>query len=179
MSKMSLPPRQHNEQQQVFLRQATILRKNLGAWDATLRSARGGDWPSMLGRLNAAFNQAGNLDQGIEDASEHFVYVPRKCTVNAQDIAFFLSTRLATAASSEENSDDNNIDPNNNFNEGGENAALMGMDVMAMGGAGDVAARSSSSQHYFGGEEPAKRLRRYESQVASLASEFEDGMVRF
>mmetsp|Transcript_25994 Transcript_25994/g.52334 ORF Transcript_25994/g.52334 Transcript_25994/m.52334 type:complete len:82 (+) Transcript_25994:81-326(+) len=55
MSKMSLPPRQHNEQQQVFLRQATILRKNLGAWDATLRSARGGDWPSMLGRLNAAF----------------------------------------------------------------------------------------------------------------------------
>ena len=52
---MSLPPRQHNEQQQAFLRQAGILRKNLNAWEATLRSQRGEDWPSMLGRLNAAF----------------------------------------------------------------------------------------------------------------------------
>lgn len=53
---MSLPPEsQHNEQQQTFLRQATILRKNLNAWEATICSARGEDWPSMLGRLNAAF----------------------------------------------------------------------------------------------------------------------------
>ncbi|KAL7527860.1 hypothetical protein ACHAXR_002168 [Thalassiosira sp. AJA248-18] len=151
---MSLPPRQHNEQQQAFLRQAGILRKNLNAWEATLRSTHGEDWPSMLGRLNAAFNQAGNLDQGIEDASEHFVYVPKKCTVNAQDMAFFLSTRLVTAAGGETNK------------EGG-----------AVNGDDDVG-KSSSSQ-YFGGEEPATRLRRYEGQVAELASEFEDGMVRF
>ncbi len=53
---MSLPPpRQHNEQQQSFLRQATILRNNLNAWEATICSARGEDWPAMLGRLNAAF----------------------------------------------------------------------------------------------------------------------------
>ena len=26
------------------------------------------------------------------------MYVPKKCTVNAQDISFFLSTRLVTAA---------------------------------------------------------------------------------
>jgi len=52
---MSLPPRQHNDQQQAFLRQAGILRKNLQAWDTTLHSAYGEDWPSMLGRLNAAF----------------------------------------------------------------------------------------------------------------------------
>ena len=52
---MSLPPRQHNEQQQIYIRQAGILRKNLQAWDATLHSAHGEDWPSMLGRLNAAF----------------------------------------------------------------------------------------------------------------------------
>lgn len=52
---MSIPPRQHNEQQQTFLRQGTILRRNLSTWDETLRSARGEDWPSMLGRLNAAF----------------------------------------------------------------------------------------------------------------------------
>ena len=52
---MSLPPRQHNDQQTAFLRQAGILRKNLQAWDTTLHSAHGEDWPSMLGRLNAAF----------------------------------------------------------------------------------------------------------------------------
>mmetsp|Transcript_8939 Transcript_8939/g.20786 ORF Transcript_8939/g.20786 Transcript_8939/m.20786 type:complete len:140 (-) Transcript_8939:99-518(-) len=85
------------EQQTSFLRQAVILRKNLTAWEATLRSQYGEDWPSMLGRLNAAFNQAGNLDSQIEDAAEHAVYVPKKCTVNAQDISFFLSTRLVTA----------------------------------------------------------------------------------
>ena len=33
---MSLPPRQHNDQQQVFLRQANILRKNLTDWDGVL-----------------------------------------------------------------------------------------------------------------------------------------------
>ena len=55
---MSTPPRQHNEQQQAFLRQANILRKNLNAWDGMLHSARGEDWPSMLGRLNAAFVRA-------------------------------------------------------------------------------------------------------------------------
>ena len=43
-----------NEQQQVFLRQATILRKNLYEWDRMLRSSHGEDWPTMLGRLNAA-----------------------------------------------------------------------------------------------------------------------------
>ena len=52
---MSAPPRQHNEQQQAFLRQANILRKNLNAWDGMLHSAWGEDWPSMVGRLNAAF----------------------------------------------------------------------------------------------------------------------------
>jgi len=62
ISIMSLPPpRQHNEQQQAFLRQATILRKNLNAWEATICSAQGEDWPSMLGRLNAAFVSIGSL----------------------------------------------------------------------------------------------------------------------
>ena len=39
---------------QPFTRSANILRKNLQLWDSTLRSARGENWPSMLGRLNAA-----------------------------------------------------------------------------------------------------------------------------
>ena len=55
---MSLPPRQQSEQQQSFLRQANLLRKNLNACEATLRSTHGEDWPSMLGRLNAAFVRA-------------------------------------------------------------------------------------------------------------------------
>jgi len=159
---MSLPPpRQHNEQQQAFLRQATILRKNLNAWEATICSAQGEDWPSMLGRLNAAFNQAGNLDSGIEDASEHFVYVPKKCTMNAQDMAFFLSTRLATAAGGENNMKKNNNGATGDEHEGGSSSS------------------SSSKRQYYGGEEPAKRLRRYESQIDELASEFENGIVRF
>ena len=43
-----------DEHQQAYLRQATILRKNLVEWDETIRSPQGANWPSMLGRLNAA-----------------------------------------------------------------------------------------------------------------------------
>jgi hypothetical protein len=50
----------------------------------------------MLGRLNAALNQTLSMDRSIDDVLEHFVYVPRKSTANAQDIPFFLSTRLET-----------------------------------------------------------------------------------
>ena len=106
-------------------------------------------------------NQAGNLDAGIEDASEHFVYVPKKCTVNAQDVAFFLSTRLVTAAGV------------------GDNGNKDGKDSGATGGGGKDDVSSSPSSEYFGGEEPSTRLRRYEGQVSELAMEFEDGMVRF
>eukprot|EP00956_Cyclotella_meneghiniana_P043549 scaffold275516_cov76-Cyclotella_meneghiniana.AAC.1 len=127
---MSAPPRQHNEQQQTFLRQANILRKNLNAWDGMLHSSRGEDWPSMLGRLNAAFNQTGNLDQTIQDQSEHFVYVPKKSTINPQDIAFFLSTRLAVGAASgdetntaeENNGEGSNSSSMNTTNYGGDDA---------------------------------------------------------
>ena len=151
------PPRQQDEQQRAFLRQAGILRKNLIAWDSTLHSVRGEDWPSMLGRLNAAFNQAGNLDRGIDDASEHFAYVPRRCLANAQDVAFFLSTRLVVAApsssSSGERDDGEGNDGKRNDDDGGDCDG--------------------------GGEEPAARLRRYERRAAELASEFEGGMIRF
>jgi len=49
-----------NEQQQIFTRQATILRKNLFEWDRMLRDPRGEDWPTMLGRLNAALVSESN-----------------------------------------------------------------------------------------------------------------------
>lgn len=117
-------------------------------------------------------NQAGNLDANIEDASEHFVYVPKKCTVNAQDVAFFLSTRLVTAAGTAADDDDSNS------NAGGNNNGVTMMARGGEGGAGD-ADDVTTRGHSFGGEEAATRLRRYEAQVADLASEFEDGMVRF
>ena len=44
----------NTEQQKIFIRQATILRKNLQDYDNKLRDPRGEDWPTMLGRLNAA-----------------------------------------------------------------------------------------------------------------------------
>jgi hypothetical protein len=46
--------RRISDHQKAFLRQADILRKNLIEWDRILHSPRGEDWPSMLGRLNAA-----------------------------------------------------------------------------------------------------------------------------
>jgi hypothetical protein len=94
---MSASGRRFEEQQQAYTRQALILRKNLSEWDRVLRTpSRGEDWPSMLGRLNAALNQATSMDRAIDDVFEHLVYVPRKSTANAQDIPFFLSTRLET-----------------------------------------------------------------------------------
>jgi hypothetical protein len=91
----------NNEQQSVFTRQSTILRKNLGEWDAILRNPRGEDWSKMLGRLNAALNQSANMDKSIEDVLEHFVYLPKQSTANAQDIPFFLSTRLEAPTTDE------------------------------------------------------------------------------
>lgn len=94
--------RRFEEQQQAYTRQALILRKNLSEWDRVLRTpSRGEDWPSMLGRLNAALNQANSLDRAIDDVFEHLVYVPRKSTANAQDIPFFLSTRIETPPENE------------------------------------------------------------------------------
>ena len=101
-------------------------------------------------------NQTGNLDQAIQDAAEHFVYVPKKSTINPQDIAFFLSTRLVTAASGENAGNPNDEDVAENL-EG----------------------KSAHSFSVFGGDDPAKRLKMYETKTAELAAEFEEGMVRF
>jgi len=95
---MSTGGRRNTEQQSMYTRQATILRKNLGEWDLVLRNPRGEDWPRMLGRLNAAYNQTTNMDKSIDDVMEHFVYLPKQSTANPQDIPFFLSTRLEAAS---------------------------------------------------------------------------------
>ena len=71
-------------------------------------------------------------------------------------MAFFLSTRLAAAAGGEEHED---ADEKKRGAEGSEEAG--------------------EASQFYGGEAPAARLRRYEGRVAELASEFEEGMVRF
>lgn len=49
---MSHSNRRIHELQQAFVKQSVILRNNLFQFDQRLHS--GDDWPSMLGRLNAA-----------------------------------------------------------------------------------------------------------------------------
>lgn len=130
-------------------RQATILRRNLMEWDAMLHNRSGEDWPTMLGRLNAAMNQTILLDQGIEDVMEHFVYLPRKSPANPQDIPFFLSTRL-------------------------EVPVLVVEDSTATSAAGETTFASSKAP-----EDPVQQLYDYETTTAQIAKKFEDSMVRF
>jgi hypothetical protein len=147
---MSTSGRRFADQQVTFTRQALILRKNLSEWDRMLRTPRGEDWPAMLGRLNAALNQTLSMDRSIDDVLEHFVYVPRKSTANAQDIPFFLSTRLETPAS------DASL---------GEHQEALNQDPFA-----DLVARG----------DPVQQLARFEGDAAKLATEYEENMmVRF
>jgi hypothetical protein len=118
----------------------------------------------MLGRLNAAaFNQAGNLDRGIDDASEHFAYVPRRCLANAQDVAFFLSTRLVVAApssssssSSGERDDGEGNDGKRNDDDGGD---CDGGGGRAGGEAEAVRAPSGGTGSEFGGRDDPVLIR--------------------
>lgn len=134
----------------MYTRQATILRKNLGEWDLVLRNPRGEDWPRMLGRLNAAYNQTINMDKSIEDVMEHFVYLPRQSTANAQDVPFFLSTRLdATSADDARTSKTKSKQTQEQ------------QDALVIQG------------------DPVDVLSKYERRAAELAREYEDDMDRF
>mmetsp|Transcript_20022 Transcript_20022/g.56757 ORF Transcript_20022/g.56757 Transcript_20022/m.56757 type:complete len:151 (+) Transcript_20022:37-489(+) len=150
---MNVGHRRKHEHQTVFTRQATILRKNLGEWDAVIRDSRGEDWPTMLGRLNAAYNQTRNMDKSIEDVLEHFVYNPKQATANAQDIPFFLSTRLEapTTTAAEQQQD---------------------------GGGEKGEGKQQSSPAVITGDTVAL-LSKYENRAAALVTEYEEEMIRF
>jgi len=75
---MSNANRNLKESEKKFLRQSKNLRDNIYKWDRMLHSRNGEDWPQMLGRVNAAFNQSGQLDSGIQDVMEHVVYQVRR-----------------------------------------------------------------------------------------------------
>ncbi|KAL7563431.1 hypothetical protein ACA910_016527 [Epithemia clementina (nom. ined.)] len=132
-----------------FTRQATILRKNLFEWDRTLKTT-GEEWPKTLGRFNAALNQTVNLDRSIDDMMEHFVYVPLKATANAQDVPFFLSTRLETVPDTTTTSDSQNM-----------------------------AEETSTLELLKGIRDPIQHLAKYEKQAAEVAAEYEQNMVRY
>jgi hypothetical protein len=96
-----------NKHHVLYARQAAILRKNLQEWDMVLRShQRHQDYPALVGRMNAAFNQTKNLSASVDDILEHFVYLPRKATANPQDTPFFLSTRLDSTPSGANTNDE-------------------------------------------------------------------------
>ena len=139
-----------NEQQATYTRQATILRKNLLEWDRMLNTPRGEDWPTMLGRLNAALNQAATLDKSIDDVMEHFVYVPKQTTANPQDIPFFLSTRLE-------------IPPDD---VGG---------IVDDQHSGSTTSSSRNEKKF----DPIEKLTNYERNAAKLAAQYEANMMRF
>mmetsp|Transcript_4081 Transcript_4081/g.6829 ORF Transcript_4081/g.6829 Transcript_4081/m.6829 type:complete len:152 (-) Transcript_4081:114-569(-) len=151
---MSSSQRRNNEQQHVFTRQATILRKNLFEWDHMLRTPRGELWPTMVGRLNAALNQTGTLDRSIDDVLEHFVYVPKQSPANPQDIPFFLSTRLA-----EENKGSSETAKRKDGAEDDDGEETP-EEVIEESGALQI-------------------LNKYENRAAQIANEYEENMVRF
>jgi hypothetical protein len=103
----------------------------------------------MLGRLNAALNQTANMDKSIEDVMEHFVYLPKQSTANAQDIPFFLSTRLETSTADDATSSQKKQQ---------EQSSQEGIVIQG---------------------DSAQVLSKYEHRAAELAQEYEDDMVRF
>jgi len=151
------------DQKSAYARQATILRKNLQEWDRMLRTPRGEDWPTMLGRLNAAFNQTQNMDSSIDDVLEHFVYVPRKCTANAQDIPFFLSTRLEMISN----------EPTT------VKATSTGDGVVDEGGEGRSPPKKKRKTGPAAADASIQELEKFENCAAQLAAEYEESMVRF
>ena len=139
--------------QKTIIRQASILRKNLQEWDYVLNTPeRAENWPTMLGRLNAAFNQAGNLDDGIEDVFEHFVYLPKKVTANPSDIPLFLSSKLAP---------------------------VPGMDGSTSEVGSKTSMKQKRNDANDKDEDPVEKLQRYENNVAALAAKFEENIIRY
>lgn len=103
----------------------------------------------MLGRLNAAYNQTTNMDKSIEDVTEHFVYLPKQSTANAQDIPFFLSTKLdATGVG-----DANSAKRKRKEESGEDNFTIQG--------------------------DPVEVLSKYEARAAELVRAYEEDMDRF
>jgi len=116
-------------------------------------------------------NQSSNLDKCIEPVLEHFVYVPKKCTANPQDIPFFLSTRLTTDAQKQKAdtaaASQGAANKDGTKKEGGEEGDN------EMTSATDVAMIETEI------EDPVNALKEFENVAAELAADYESKMIRF
>jgi len=101
-------------------------------------------------------NQTSNLNSEIEDVLEHFVYVPKKSTVNPQDIPFFLSTRLVAPI--------------------GSSSSGSGGDIEGYGTKHLTIVRDANTIAV----DPAPAvLSQFEALAAEFANEFEDNIERY
>lgn len=89
------------------------------------------------------------MDNSIEDVTEHFVYVPKQSTANAQDIPLFLSTRLEAAG----------VDDANPAKK--KRKADTEDDTFTIKG------------------DPVEVLAKYEARASELAREYEEDMEKF
>eukprot|EP00593_Proboscia_inermis_P000709 CAMPEP_0171300314 /NCGR_PEP_ID=MMETSP0816-20121228/9088_1 /TAXON_ID=420281 /ORGANISM="Proboscia inermis, Strain CCAP1064/1" /LENGTH=97 /DNA_ID=CAMNT_0011776697 /DNA_START=87 /DNA_END=380 /DNA_ORIENTATION=- len=97
------------------------------------------------------------MNGAIEDVLEHFVYLPKKSTINPQDVPFFLSSRLAPMASVMGHSNDGSkvaVETDGDTEPGQPNAES---DVV----------------------DPVRLLTQYENRAAELAAKFEGAISRF
>ena len=95
-------------------------------------------------------SQAINVDQGIEDALDHFAIEPKKCLANPSDIPLFLSVRIIDEVpTTSEGKVESKMDKSNS-NDGNKNQS-----------------------------NPTEQVYQYERDAAIFAREFEESMVRF
>ena len=105
--------------------------------------------------LRLSQNQTIYVDQGIEDALDHFAVEPKKCLANPSDVPIFLSVRIVDTEITASSTGENTSEISNIINE-------------QHTGKNDTALRSSTEHVY-----------QYERDAAKFAREFEDNMIRF
>ena len=123
-------------------------------------------------------NQTKNLNDIIENSYEHVVYIPKKCTANVQDVASFLSCRCTPDSIVSASTSSGVVGRMKGGDERKSHKAA------AAGGGGDGGHVDGGVKREQDDEEEKERtapklLQRYEHKVYELASEFEEGMVRF
>lgn len=106
-------------------------------------------------------NQTINVDQGIEDALDHFAIEPKKCLANPVDVPFFLSVRIV---------DDEVVDADGNVESGGAGANN------SIGAANSGMNNKNENQNR---KNPVQHIYQYEQDAAKFARDFEENMVRF
>ena len=127
-------------------------------------------------------NQTKNLNDVIDNSYEHVVYIPKKCTANVQDISSFLSCRCtpdsivsSSSASSGANQGGQGGMMKHNEDDSTAKYTSAGKRVIEEGQDDDDDELGEENK----AQTASELLGRYEQKVFALASEFEEGMVRF